>query len=353
MRGWLEEGAADERAIGEWEQIRKGLGARARAVRVNDGEGFLGEAQAWLQWWATARLLAWRLRARKTARLRAWLGSAPKAVAYEAAHDIVKEEHGAAVVRRAQAVKDSVSQYWHRPRITEMSPLNVIAAEARAPAALMRWARARLGREVVWRVADSVEQWEEALRQRAVAAGRMERLARRAGRAAFERRQRRQTWMQGWVQEGGTGQVFRPEGSWDYGLTEEEVARRERRLLRRDKFRAAKGEVSDRDGTWGFERVVNVREGRGGGVEVQVEWRGEWAGQQRSWVPCTQAYIPSLRTRRGIERMYEERFGVRRVVRRGRPKARGVEARPAHVRHQPRRGGAQEGSAFNSSPCFV
>jgi len=56
-----------------WVPVRRRSKMEARAVRLQEGEEWLHSCTAWLQWWATARVLGWRLRARRSSSVLAWL----------------------------------------------------------------------------------------------------------------------------------------------------------------------------------------------------------------------------------------------------------------------------------------
>jgi hypothetical protein len=116
----------------------------------------------------------------------------------------------------------------------------------------------------------------------------------------------RATRLDAWQQQAegsaGAGVVRRPVGSWDLPVvaSSRRVARRvEGRLRKRDRFRAAKGEEEDRDGTWGFETILRTRvalpartvEGESV-IEALVLWRGDWDEEQTKWVALTAAMFP-------------------------------------------------------------
>jgi hypothetical protein len=116
----------------------------------------------------------------------------------------------------------------------------------------------------------------------------------------------RATRLEGWQQQAegtaASGAVRRPTGSWDLPLvaSSRRVARRvEGRLRKRDRFRAAKGEEEDRDGTWGFEEILRMRvalpartvEGNSV-IEALVLWKGDWGEEQTKWVSLTAKMFP-------------------------------------------------------------
>ena len=286
-------------------------------------------------------MIAWRLRAHNTARMRTWI----ETIVTEGKWGVVPQDdptelgqHGSAVVARAHAVYRAAGAYWYRPLRRVQSPCSYVLDEGQSPDLVLHWARQVSGLALEWQ-GEGTDVLEERWRLRAVAAGRHARKLRGASRAEFAQRT---TDMERWVRRSGqgTGQVTRRAGSWDGPPAAEEQARADRRLKRRDTFRAAKGESADRNGTWGFERVMDVRLARygGSGIEAQLEWRGDWGELQTQWVPVDATHVPSLRLRRAMIARYVDRWGplptpARRVVA-------AVGERPAHSRHQPARGAA-------------
>ena len=291
-----------------WVPVRRRIKAEAREVRLPEGEEWLHSCTAWLQWWATARVLGWRLRARHSSNVLAWLQGLASAHARlgTLVASFVEPAHGDSVRGRRMQVLKMLSARGRRnlPAIVELEREE--AVEEREGWEVKQWADDLTGQQLEW-----VTRWdagvvEGELRARAVSAGRRERRLRRAGRKQLQLVPPRATRLDAWQQQAegsaGAGVVRRPVGSWDLPVvaSSRRVARRvEGRLRKRDRFRAAKGEEEDRDGTWGFETILRTRvalpartvEGESV-IEALVLWRGDWDEEQTKWVALTAAMFP-------------------------------------------------------------
>jgi hypothetical protein len=275
----------------------------ARETRLPSDEGALQACSAWIDWWASARLLGWRLRARRSTVLLLWLDEV--AGWHEGVTQFVEalegQPHGDNVRRARIGVLRLLSSHERRVH-TPVSKGREEAIEVRDPEALMSWAARLAQAQLTWKPRLTLEEFEERLRSRAVSAGRRERRLRKQGRAELRRRPQLDTELDRWQQEAcpaaASGVVSRPPGTWD--VLSKKVARRiAKRLRGRDHFRAAKGEAADRDETWGFDSVERVRTRLPTRyvdskvvLEALLVWRGDWGDEQRKWTPVTKAYFP-------------------------------------------------------------
>jgi hypothetical protein len=291
-----------------WVPVRRCIKAEARMVRLSEGDEWLHNCTAWLQWWAVARLLGWRLRARRSSNTLAWLQGL---IPMHARLGVLiagfgEPAHGDSVRERRLQVLKALSARGRRelPAVEETEREE--AVEEQAEWEIKQWAEDLTGQRL-----ELVTRWEVGvvegeLRARAVAAGRRERRLRRAGRKQLQLIPLRTTELDVWQQQAedtaATGVVRRPIGSWDLPpvASSWRVARRvEERLRKRDRFRAAKGEEEDRDGTWGFEEILRTRvalpartvEGDSV-IEALVLWRGDWGEEQTKWVSLTAKMFP-------------------------------------------------------------
>ena len=365
-----------------WVPEARRLRLRARRVGISTGGTHLAAATAWLEWWALARLLGWRLRARRSTRTLVWLDAA--AIECATAGEIVATETGAphganvrrvfmAVVRALKAAGSTLTSGWRAwlHEWSEHGEARLEAMEVANPREFLGWARERLptqawkgglvddgsGSLCTWleyTPAHACRLHEERLRARAAGAGQRERRLRRAGKRELAHAVPRPTGIDTWrgaAERGGQGGVTRPPGSWDHAAAGQSgrVARKvERRSRKRDRFRAAKGEAADRDGTWGFDsieqvRVVVPRRVKGGErvLEALVLWRGEWAELQRTWELVNERTFPGRtgkRTRQAIISGFANVHGTLACEADGRgDDEAGAPTRPRPTRAQPER----------------
>jgi hypothetical protein len=276
---------------------------RARETRLPSDEKVLQACSAWIDWWASARLLGWRLRARRSTVLLQWIDEV--AEWHEGVAQLVEalegHPHGDNVRRAHMGVLRLLSKRERREHVPEAKGREE-AIEVRDPEALRSWAARLAQTQLTWTPRATLEEFEERLRSRAVSAGRRERRLRKLGRAELQLRPQLETGLDRWQQEANpataSGAVRRPPGTWDV-LSTKVTRRIAKRLRGRDHFRAAKGEAADRDETWGFDRVERVRvqlPARYAKSKVVLEallvWRGEWGDEQTKWTPATKAYFP-------------------------------------------------------------
>ena len=312
VRGWATRASNGRELLNAWAPHRSALVARAQRVSIEERGGPQQQAQAWLQWWATARLLAWRLRARATARLRAWV----EGVVDQDAHlhgmlcaEGLASTHGGAVIRCAAFIQRCRGHRWLRPDVDGELGITCEAAEARAPQELLAWAGSVCDCQLEWDMGSSSER-EDHWRERAVAAGLRERATRGAGRSELCARKSR--WLHQWMEDdatpGGTGAVNRPFGSWD-APTSAEKSRAVRRIRKRDRYRASRGLAKDQNGTWGYQDVLRIRVSLPGNkrrLEALVRWSGDWGAEADTWLPISRAYFPCKALRERLMARFRE-----------------------------------------------